>query len=139
MRGWVKISGVLGTATLLALTGCAPPPVACPAIGWINSLTVELVGDTSSVAAVQLCTPHGCAPSPDLDPSSSWALVALTDRDGDSWSFSTDMSAPDELVVKTLTADGVVLSEEVVAPDWTRVGGREQCGGPSEAVVSVRI
>ena len=139
MRGRVKISGVLGTATLLALTGCAPPPVACPAIGWINSLTVELVGDTSSVAAVQLCTPHGCAPSPDLDPSSSWALVALTDRDGDSWSFSTDMSAPDELVVKTLTADGVVLSEESVAPDWTRVGGSEQCGGPSEAVVSARI
>lgn len=139
VRSRWKSAGALGAATLVTLTGCAPLPVDCPAIGWMNSLTVELEGDTSTVATVQLCTEQGCAPAPDIDPSGPWGLVALTDRDGDSWTFSTGMLGPDELSVKALTADGVVISEQVVAPAWRRTGGSEQCGGPATAVVSVTI
>lgn len=139
MRSRWKGQGALGAAMLVTLTGCAPLPVACPAIGWMNSLTVELEGDTSTVAAVQLCTEQGCAPAPDIDPSGPWGLVALTNRDGDSWTFSTDMLSPHELTVKVLTADRVVVSEQVVAPAWRRIGGSEQCGGPATAVVSVTI
>ncbi|MGU3646224.1 hypothetical protein ACLBXX_14750 [Microbacterium sp. C23T] len=135
--GSVRALTILGCATLLTLTGCVPAPFACPAIGWTNSLTVELAGDTSSVATMQLCTKDGCAPGPNLDSSNPLSLIALVDRDGDAWVFSTDMLALEEITVQTLAADGSVLWETRVSPDWERVGGTEQCGGPSIAIVSL--
>lgn len=132
------IAALSGIA-LLALTGCVGMPFACPAIGWTNVLTVELVGDTSSIANVQLCTDDGCAPGKDIAADNPLQLVALTDRSGDTWTFATDMLTLEEVTVRTLASDGAILSEDTVRPDWERVGGSEQCGGPAQALVSIPV
>jgi hypothetical protein len=43
------------------------------------------------------------------------------------------MSAPKKATVKALDARGEVLAQRDVDLTWTRVGGSEQCGGPSTA------
>jgi hypothetical protein len=122
----VSIPTLTGVAILLSLTGCASAlPSACPAIGWVNTLTVALEGETATVETVQLCTENECA--------------SAAERDGDSWTFSTDMMAPDQVTVRTLAADRQINSETDVEPDWERVGGSERCGGPAAAVVTVTV
>ena len=134
-----KATMALGGIALMILTGCAPAPVACPAIGWVNSLTVELTGQTSSVQRVQLCTQEGCAPGRDVDSSSLLSDIAVTDREGDTWTFETQMLSLEEVTIRALASDGSVVSEDSVRPNWKRVGGSEQCGGPSTALVTVTI
>lgn len=122
--------------TMTGLTGCAP--FACPAIGWSNTLTVQLVGDTSAVDQVQRCTDAGCAPAADVDPSGPLGWITVESNDGDSWTFSVGMTSMEQVTVRTLAADGTVLSDTEATPEWVRVGGSAQCGGPSEATVAVQ-
>ena len=53
--------------------------------------------------------------------------------DADTWRFAVNMSSPDHVTAKVLTAAGGVLIEEDADLEWKRVGGSAQCGGPSEA------
>jgi plasmid stability protein len=132
-------AGLVAVAGLVAamwLTGCAPS--ACPAIGWSNTLTVQLDGDASAVDQVQLCTDDGCAPAEEFDPSGPLGQVTVEGSDGDSWTFSLGMTRPEQLTVRALAADGTVLSDTQVSPEWVRVGGSEQCGGPGKATVAVQ-
>ena len=121
--------------TVMGLTGCVP--FACPAIGWTNALTVQLDGNTSAVDQVQLCTEAGCAPVEDENVTGPLGLVTVEAQNSDAWMFSVD-GLPDTFAVRTLAADGTMLSNTEVTPEWDRVGGSEQCGGPSEATVTVR-
>jgi hypothetical protein len=129
----------LGSIALVALTGCAPAPVACPAVGWANILTVEVTGRTSSVHSVQLCTEDGCAPRLDVESGGSLGLVRVADREGDRWTFETGMLPLDEVTIRSADANGSIISKTSVSPDWKRVVGSERCGGPSKAFVSVDI
>ncbi|PJJ55384.1 hypothetical protein CLV54_3274 [Compostimonas suwonensis] len=126
---------VAGLVTVMGVTGCVP--FACPAIGWTNALTVQLDGDTTAVDQVQLCTEAGCAPVGDENVTGPLGLVTVEAQNGNAWTFSVD-GLPDTFTVRMLTADGAVLSDTEVTPEWDRVGGSEQCGGPSEATVTVR-
>lgn len=65
-------------------------------------------------------------------------LISVADHDGDNWTFSID-SLPDTFTVRTLAADGTVLSDTEVTPGWERVGGSAQCGGPGEATVAATV
>lgn len=130
------IVAVAGLVTVMCLTGCAP--FACSAIGWSNTLTVQLEGDTTAVDQVQLCTDDGCAPAEDADLSGPLGFVSVEAQDGDSWTFSVGMDRLERFTVRALAADGTVLSDTEVAPEWVRVGGSAQCGGPGEATVAVR-
>ncbi|KRF09091.1 hypothetical protein ASH00_05390 [Arthrobacter sp. Soil782] len=58
---------------------------------------------------------------------------SVTRVQNDEWTANLGMSTPGEITVRALDADGDVLAEEVFAPEWVRVGGSEQCGGPAEA------
>lgn len=127
---------VAGLVTAMGLTGCVP--FACPAIGWSNTFTVQLDGDTLAVDQVQLCTDDGCAPAEDVDPTGPLGFVSVEDQDGDSWTFSVGMNRLEQVTVRTLAGDGTVFSDTEVTPEWMRVGGSEQCGGPGEATVTVR-
>ncbi|ODT25894.1 MAG: hypothetical protein ABS64_00625 [Microbacterium sp. SCN 69-37] len=122
--------------TMTGLTGCVS--FACSAIGWSNTLTVQVDGDTRAVDQVQLCTDAGCAPADDLDPSGPLGWITIESNDGDSWTFSVGMTSVEQITVRTLAADGTVLSDTEVIPEWVRVGGSAQCGGPSEATVTVQ-
>ena len=96
----------LGSIVLMALTGCAPAPFACPAIGWVNSLTVEVTGQTASVERVQLCTQEGCAPGRDVDSNSPLSLIEVTEREGHTWTFGTQMLSLEEVTIRALASDG---------------------------------
>lgn len=142
--------------------GCATPGV-CPAIGWSNAATVVLEGPVGAVAKVEFCpdgvcsiTPHPTtAPKSTIVPSdgplpgqaataypatpgtpvagtqySPYFGKKVNDR---TWQFSTPMTAPKSATVRALDARGEVLAERDVELTWTRVGGSEQCGGPSTA------
>lgn len=63
--------------------------------------------------------------------------VVVTDHDDDAWIFSVD-GLPETFTVRSVAADGTVLSEAVVTPDWVRMGGNERCGEPGEDTVTVQ-
>ena len=146
----------------MLLAGCAGtggPPVACPAIGWLNNVLVELEGDVSAVAEVQGCVDDVCsqvvrppttdvpveiitpAPGGTIDetgqkshpPRELLSPYMATPLDEDSWVINLDMDTPEIVTVRALAADGTVLVEGEFTLDWVRVGGSEQCGGPEEA------
>ena len=125
---------VTGLVTMMGLTGCVP--VACPAVAWTNTLTVQLDGDASGVNQIQLCTEAGCAPVGGENTTGPLGLVTVERQTSDAWTFSVD-GVPDSFTVRTLAADGTVLSDTEVIPEWVRIGGSAQCGGPSEASVTV--
>lgn len=127
-------AGAFGLA--FSLTGCVS--FACPAVGWTNALTVVLDGDTAAVEQVQLCTEDGCAPAEDADMTGPLGWVAVEERTEHSWTFSVD-ALPDTFTVRALGTGEAVLSDTEVTPSWTRVGGSAQCGGPSEATVTVTL
>lgn len=144
----------------LGTAGCATPGV-CPAIAWSNSATVVLEGPVDAVAKVQFCPDGVCSitPQPTTAPKSTMppsdgalpgqAATAVPAIPGTSvsgtlyspyvgkkvddrtWQFSTPMNAPKSATVKALSAGGDVIAERDVELTWTRVGGSEQCGGPS--------
>jgi len=139
LPAFLPVTAALVAGATFALTGCTSLPSACSAVGWSNSLTVELEGDTSGVSQVQLCTEDGCAPARDIDPSGPLGQISVARQAGGTWSFSTGMTNLDALTVRTIAADGAVISETEVTPEWVRVGGSEQCGGPGKATVRVEI
>lgn len=149
-----SLSAVVVVSFLL-LPGCSGG-TACPAIGWLNNLRVELDGEARSVAVVQGCVEDVCsefvqvriatdAPietvTPDAGAGSSSGTstprqispYSASRVDGDSWTVQFGMTTPDNVTVRALDADGAVLAEEDFAVDWVRVGGSERCGGPGEA------
>jgi hypothetical protein len=52
--------------------------------------------------------------------------------DADTWRFTVNLSSPDHVTAKALTATGEVLTGKEALLEWKRVGGSAQCGGPSE-------
>ena len=148
--GRVRVFGLAaGLLMSSALSGCA---VACPAIGWVNAVNVELGGNADDAAAVQLCVDGVCAESapvlpvtdeplrlstalPDLAtaaPSESPLLFSTARLDERTWRITFTTEAPDSITVRAVTATGDVLAEQDATLEWQRVGGSEQCGGPLE-------
>ncbi|MGY1738846.1 hypothetical protein [Geodermatophilus sp. SYSU D00684] len=124
--------------------GCAagsggPGEVACPAIGWVNAVRVELTGDWPGPAPASVrvvCEPScGQVVRPDRDPEQRREVTApLT---GTTAGVPTDMQTPDAATVTVLAADARALAEVDADLDWVRVGGSEECGGPMAATVVV--
>jgi hypothetical protein len=138
----VTTRGGVALAGLLTLVGCdaGGPPAACPAIGWSNTVTVELAGDWPAVdgGSVRLAcsSPCGCYVRLDEDPAPV-VQVPLPLGRSPSVEFGLLMTTPASAVVTVLGADGAVLAEVDTDLDWVRVGGSEECGGPHEATVEV--
>ena len=140
-KRWLGLVGAFGFATVLGLAGCSSPGGVCSAVGWINKLTITLTGDLSDVADVKLCVEDQCAPTDNSQPSEALAQVTHAQQDGSTgtWIFMTGMGSPADFTVRVYAADGTVLSDAQSAPEWVRVGGSEECGGPGEATLTVNI
>ena len=135
------IAGSAGAmAAALALGACTDgAPVACPAIGWSNAVTVTLADDWPPVEGGSLTV--------DCAPMCGWAVmqdgpIAEQDQvaaplDGRPAVLHLDMSAPDSVSIRVLGPDKEELADVDTDLDWRRVGGSEQCGGPMEATVVV--
>ncbi len=139
--GRIALTGTLTLVSLLWLVACSPSSRVCPAVGWVNRLTVELDGEVSRVADVQLCIEQACAPLASGTPVGELAQVGLARQapDTDVWVFTTGMSAPELFSVRAHDADGAVLADVEVTATWIRVGGSEECGGPGRATVTVQL
>ena len=125
---------VVGAA--LALAACdGGVGLVCPAVGWFDTLTVQLAEDwpDGEGRSVRLDCGGPCDP-PVLSGDPSRLTAAW---EGSTARFSVGMSVPDSVEVTVLGPDGAVLAEVDAAPDWVRVGGSEECGGPHEATVTV--
>ncbi|WP_146069165.1 hypothetical protein [Arthrobacter sp. ZGTC412] len=155
-----RLSVQLLVLLAVSTAGCATPGV-CPAIGWSNSAIVVLDGPVDGVAKVQFCLDGNCSmtPQPSTAPKntvtpgvsasagqaesaapatpgtpvgdSKYSPFSGKKIDDRTWQFSTAMNAPKKATVRALAASGEVLAAREVDLTWTRVGGSEQCGGPS--------
>lgn len=131
----------LAAATTLvasATAACLPLPVACTTIGYSSTLTVTLA-EPRPDATLELCLAEGCTPAPleELSSDEAFAEGRFGEASGDGRSGWTVVlgGGGDAVGYRLLDADGAVLAEGEVEPDWVRVGGSEQCGGPAEAEV----
>lgn len=146
MRSTVRRrSALAGTAAAvtIALGGCSGGQgyvvEACPAIGWINHVTVTVHGDPASVASLEICDGETCVSGPGDTAADLADLWYYVDRDGSTWNFDLGMSTPDPVTVRAFGADEALLVESTISPEWVRVGGSEQCGGPHEGTVDLTI
>lgn len=149
--GRIRVFGLASALLLsLAASGCT---AACPTIGWINAVNVDLDGNVDDVAAVELCVDGVCAEAAPVlrgadeplrpmtalpedvataVPSESSLLFSTARLDERSWRITFTTEAPDSITVRAVSATGDVLAEQDATLEWQRVGGSEQCGGPLE-------
>ena len=127
----------LAVLSVGALAGCGSNGGllgACPEMGWLNELTVELSGETGEVRHLELCDDTGCTPS-----ASSRSAAAPRDLGDGRWVVTLGMTVPESLTLRARASDGSVLAETEITPDWRRVGGTERCGGPHEGHAAVTL
>ncbi len=117
----------------------------------------------SSVVAVKLCSDEeGCSngvpvqppqqptatlPPPPPPPPDTFATPApqqsqptelfsqfITSRiSEEKWEVQTSMVQPAEVTAQALDASGTILAITQAPLEWTRIGGSEECGGPSRS------
>jgi hypothetical protein len=138
-------SAVVLMAAALQVTACGVNDVACPAVGWVTTITVRLEGALGAVNDVQLCTPEGCsvpnATSPQAASPKSAVPSSADDRSLapspflasktaiNTWLFTVSGPLPDEVTTHVAAKDGILIAQQHSLLEWTRVGGSEQCGG----------
>ncbi|QEO13763.1 hypothetical protein FLP10_04505 [Agromyces intestinalis] len=116
------------------LSGCGGFMIACPAIGYLNTLEVGLSGARSGeVALVELCDEFGCSvpgPTAAADPPTAGPWYSGEDLGTGAWRFTLDMSAPEEFELIAYGPGVTELARESFTAEWHRVGGSAKCGGP---------
>jgi hypothetical protein len=140
---------------LLSATGCG---ATCPAIAWINSVTVALDGDVRNVAWVQVCTPDSCSQATDsptpqtalsspietaggngfdhlsIPGSGSAAHRISVERTGsNTWQFGFEKVSPGSVTVRALDEAGHTIAEKKMSLNWQRTERTVGCGGPETA------
>ena len=129
--------------SLVLLTGCVPPFIACTAIGYGSVARIELLEPRPGLE-LALCEGGNCTPGPVEMPIEVGATERPTptgvfELTGDSsigWSAALNSGQP-VLGYRLTDEDGAVVAEGVTAADWVRVDGTEQCGGNRLAEVQL--
>jgi hypothetical protein len=49
------------------------------------------------------------------------------------WTLVFYAQPPDTITLRAHGEDGMTLAEDEFSLEWTRVGGTEECGGPTKA------
>jgi hypothetical protein len=132
----LPVRGLVAVAVLSALAGCGPDSTACPAIAWANTLTVQVAEQwtTAGGVEVRIACDTPCPPPPLAGEPAATTSVPLA---GTQAVFHLLMSAPESVDVTVLGAAGAQLTTLQTSPDWQRVGGSAECGGPMVATVRV--
>ena len=120
--------GALVVAILMVAIVIPRMPVACPAIGWINTLEIRLAGDIARLETLIACTDDGCA-----TPEQNVGPTGLQRIDDARWQLTLTHPAPELVTINAVDASGQLIGHSTATPDWVRVGGSEACGGPMEA------
>ncbi len=148
MKSGRGILGVFAALAVVAMPSAGCTINACPAIGYVRTLTVHIEGNIAAVSDVKVCDETRCSEpeptaaspvplktvvtefSPEPQPTVTYAPFYSHREDQDTWVFTVSSGDPAKVTVRALAADGTVLAEREQELVWTRVGGSEQCGGP---------
>ncbi len=122
------IAVALGSVTTLAGCTLVPHVYACPAIGYINTATLEVQG--TQPLALKVCAGQECAASTDARLS---ALLSVSAGTPGRWTVTTGSTSPRQLAVTSLDAAGSPVAKATATLSWKRVGGSTYCGGPLAA------
>jgi hypothetical protein len=118
-------------ATLVVLAGCGQEATVCPAIGWSNGVTVRLADDWPAgdgrTLAVVCPWGEGC-----VETLAGGSFATTAPLVGGTAVVRFGFATPDSLTLRVGDASGV-LTEHQAELEWVRVGGSEECGGPSES------
>ena len=132
--------GALAVAAL-ALAACAPL-VACPAIGWSNTIEVRTIATPGIVSSLRVCVESVCATGSTAQVGNPTQLppVSVASSGNGVWTIRMGMDSPTTVVITAFDSVGGELGTKTAALSWTRVGGTTQCGGPERAKpVELRI
>jgi hypothetical protein len=143
-------------SAVLQVTGCAKT---CPAVAWLNFVTVTVDGDTRNVAWVQLCTPDACSratarltPQPVLPtatptptPTGANGLgfprglgpverhIPVERTGADAWRFGFLVDLPGAVTLRAFDSAGKILAEKRLSLVWQQTGRATECGAPAMA------
>jgi hypothetical protein len=126
-------------AGLLLSTACrSEQGTACPAIGWLDALTVELDGWAEVPGgSVTVECPSTCAREIRLDAPAIERNEVSVPLSGATTTVPFTYGRPDSVVVTVTGPDGAELARQPADVDWRQVGGSAECGGPMAATVVV--
>lgn len=136
-----KLLSALGFAAgaALLLTGCGPLDSGlCPAVGYLQTLTVHIEDDSSDADKVLVCGGGKCADG--LVSTTDLNTVNAEQSPNEAATWTVMLSYLEEpLLIQIVGSDGSVLKEALVEPDWRLTGGSERCAGPSAAEVTLSL
>jgi len=131
--------------SLVLLTGCVSPFVACTTIGYSSVVNIELLEPRPGLE-LSLCEGEDCTPGPvelptEVGSTQSPIPTGVFELTGDSsngWSASLGSGQP--LLGYQLTDEnGSVVAQGVAEANWVRIDGTEQCGGNRLAEVRLSL
>ena len=140
MRSRLSRTAFAGAFALVAVFGMTACQGAnCPAIGWNDTLTVELTDKQDRITALELCFRGHCMSDDDLG-DSPLAGVQATDLGNGTWQFDMGMWTPAAVLLRGLASDGTVANEYPIEPDWSVTDEvAPGCGGPATATVEMEF
>lgn len=132
-------------ASLVLLTGCAPPFLACTTIGYSSVAQIELAEPRPGLH-LELCDGQDCTPGPVESPVEIGStetpvptgVYGLTGDSAIGWSANLLNGHP-VLGYRLTDGDGVVVAEGVTVANWERIDGTEQCGGNRVAEIQLTV
>lgn len=119
----------------LLLPSCASEDIVCPAVGYFQTLTVELEGGVAAVDDVKICVDDRCSPS--TTPPDDLPVVTGGMTTAGEWVFTGLF--PEDFTVRLFDSGGAAIADQAVDPDWVLTGGSPECGGPTAATVVVEL
>jgi hypothetical protein len=129
---------------------------------WGSTIGISVSGQSDAVDQVRLCVDEACTMEPpavdeppvvmeSFDPEDFTTFIPSPEQspvefgryadrvDDNTWSITTFTGAGDEVSLQALGTNGAVLAETVTQLEFIRVGGTEECGGPTRAEVALTV
>ncbi len=122
-------------ARIAYCSGAGCTPTTAPSLAPSDDAPLA-PSDAAAAPRPGVATP---AAPPTGTPGPAAPLFPATEHDGDVWRIVGIADAPAQARVALLDERGGTLRTAEVTLRWTRVGGSEQCGGPSTARARVDL
>lgn len=122
----------------LTLTGCAGwgGGVACPAIGYTQSLTVVTVGQVAEAASIEFCDSEGrCSRTAEqrAEDDTVGSVYDVVPVNGSTWRVILFAGQVPEATVTAYREDGSTAGSTTTPLAWTWLPEDRVCGGPTAA------
>ena len=122
----------------LTLAGCAGwgGGVACPAIGYTQSLTVVTVGQVAEAASIEFCDSGGrCSRTAEqrAEDDTVGSVYDIVPVNGSTWQVTLFAGQVPEATVTAYREDSSTVGVITTPLAWTWLSDDQVCGGPTAA------